>query len=212
MEAGRRGLRGGIVRPSYIVGDSQSAVTNTDDFLWRLFKGCSQLGLVPDIHNAINMVPVDHVARIAVLSGLRPPPDRLPVYHVTSRPTIRFNDFLSALSRHGYAVEQCEYLLWRTRLEQHVLESQDNALFPLLHYVVSDLPTSTKSPELDDTNTVSLLRAAGECESMTVDAPRMALYLAWLIAAGFMPAPSVGMGEPVPILTGQAKALGRSGH
>ena len=63
LEAGRRGLSGGIVRPAYVVGDSTSAVTNTDDFLWRLVKGCIQLGHIPDIHNAINMVPVDHVAR-----------------------------------------------------------------------------------------------------------------------------------------------------
>ena len=46
FECGRRGLRGAIIRPGYVVGDSKSAVTNTDDFIWRLVKGCVQLGLV----------------------------------------------------------------------------------------------------------------------------------------------------------------------
>ncbi|KAI0712980.1 hypothetical protein C8T65DRAFT_739190 [Cerioporus squamosus] len=32
-QTGKRGLRGHIVCPGYIVGDSQAAVTNTDDFL-----------------------------------------------------------------------------------------------------------------------------------------------------------------------------------
>ncbi|KAJ3480253.1 hypothetical protein NLJ89_g12292 [Agrocybe chaxingu] len=50
FEAGRRGLCGHIVRPGYVVGDSRTAVTNTDDFIWRLVKGCVQLGLVPDIN------------------------------------------------------------------------------------------------------------------------------------------------------------------
>lgn len=211
MEAGRRGLRGGIVRPAYIVGDSTSAVTNTDDFLWRLVKGCVQLGNTPDIENTINMVPVDHCARIIALAALHAPADRLPVYQVTARPTIRFNDFLAALPRHGYAVEQCEYVVWRTRLEQHVLVSQDNALFPLLHYVVSDLPTSTKSPELDDANTVALLESAGAAPKTTVDGALMAKYLAWLVAADFMPSPPVGRGEPLPAMA-SARAIGRSGR
>ena len=48
------------------------AVTNTDDFLWRLVKGCIQLGLVPDINNTVNMVPVDHVARCCALAAAHP--------------------------------------------------------------------------------------------------------------------------------------------
>ena len=84
MEAGRRGLQGAIVRPGYIVGDSVSGgnrysslhrvrrlilVVNTDDFIVRLIKGCAQLGLIPEIYNTVNMVPVDHVARIAREAG-----------------------------------------------------------------------------------------------------------------------------------------------
>jgi L-aminoadipate-semialdehyde dehydrogenase len=217
MEAGRRGLRGGIVRPSYVVGDSGSAVTNTDDFVWRMVKGCIQLGLVPDINNAINMVPVDHVARICSLSALDASPDELRVFHVTSRPTVTFNTFLSSLARHGYGIERCEYLLWRTRLEQHVLAAQDNALFPLLHFVLDDLPTSTQSPALDDSNTRALLRNAGAVESMTVDERLMGLYLAWLVAVGFLPAPSRSGAEgtvalPTLSATSTVKAIGRSGH
>lgn len=38
--AGSRGLRGAIVRPGYVTGDEESGVTNTDDFLIRMWKGC----------------------------------------------------------------------------------------------------------------------------------------------------------------------------
>ncbi|KAK4703385.1 L-2-aminoadipate reductase, partial [Phenoliferia sp. Uapishka_3] len=216
LEAGRRGLAGGIVRPAYIVGDSKTAVTNTDDFLWRLVKGCIQLGNIPDIHNSINMVPVDHVATITSVLALQSPLEPLRVHHVTAHPNPRFNDFLSALALYGYRVEKTEYLPWRTLLEQHVLKVQDNALFPLLHMVLDDLPTSTKAASLDDTNTVALLRAAGEIESMTIDDKQMGLYLAWLVAAGFLDAPPASeKALPLPKLAlqnGVAKAMGRSGH
>lgn len=216
LEAGRRGLAGGIVRPAYVVGDSTSAVTNTDDFIWRLVKGCIQLGHIPDIHNAINMVPVDHVARITSLLALQSPLAPLAVHHVTAHPNPRFNEFLSALARYGYPVQKTEYLPWRTLLEQHVLRSQDNALFPLLHMVLDDLPTSTKAAALDDRNTINLLRTAGERESVTVDDKQMGLYLAWLVAAGFLDAPpanETALKLPkLKLQNGGARAIGRSGR
>ena len=70
MAAASRGLAAVIIRPGYVVGDSKTAVTNTDDFLFRLIKGSAQLGLIPDMNNTINMVPVDHVARVTSLAGL----------------------------------------------------------------------------------------------------------------------------------------------
>lgn len=190
MEARKRGLQAAIVRPAYILGDSQSAVTNTDDFVWRLVKGCVQLGLVPDIYNTINLSPVDHVARIASLSLLRSSPSSPLVYQVTARPNVRFNDFLGSLPKYGYNVQRAEYLIWRTKLEQHVMAVGDNALFPLLHYVLDDLPTSTKSPELDDTNTQALLASAGEPERVAVDDRLTGKYLAWLVKADFLPEPT----------------------
>lgn len=214
LEAGRRGLSGGIVRPAYIVGDSVLAVTNTDDFLMRLIKGCIQLGHIPDINNPINMVPVDHVARITSAVALQSPTSELRVYHVTAHPNPRFNEFLGSLAKYGYRVEKTEYLPWRTLLEQHVLKVQDNALFPLLHMVLDDLPTSTKAAQLDDENTLALMRKAGEKESETVDEALMGRYLAWLIAAGFLDPPT-GEGLALPVLdlqNGGARAMGRSGH
>ncbi|KAF7980317.1 hypothetical protein HWV62_39118 [Athelia sp. TMB] len=215
MEAGKRGLRGHIVRPGYVVGDSTTAVTNTDDFIWRMVKGCVQLGLVPDINNTINMVPVDHVARCTALAAVSPLPNAaLSVLHITARPLPTFNDLLAALHRYGFPTAQCEYLVWRHKLEQHVMEVQDNALFPLLHFVLDDLPTSTKAPELDDTNTAALLAAAGQPTESTVSGDLIGLYLAWLVAAGFLPTPSIVEPEKaLPALenAGAVKAAGRSG-
>ncbi|KAH9990943.1 L-aminoadipate-semialdehyde dehydrogenase large subunit [Russula compacta] len=214
FEAGKRGLCGYIVRPGYIVGDAETAVTNTDDFIWRLMKGCIQLGRVPDINNTINMVPVDHVAFCITTAALSPHPDPgLTVLHVRARPLPTYNSIFSSLSRYGFEAERCEYLVWRRKLEQHVMEVQDNALFPLLHFVLDDLPTSTKSPDLDDLNMRTLLRGCEDKGNRTVSEGLVAKYLSWLILVEFLPKPSLPGADILPGLGNGSirKALGRSG-
>jgi L-aminoadipate-semialdehyde dehydrogenase len=191
-----------------------SIVTNTDDFIWRLVKGCVQLGLVPNINNTVNMVPVDHVARCTALAAVNHLPEKceMSVLHITAKPRFTFNNIFSSLPRYGYQVEQCEYLEWRRRLERHVMEVQDNALFPLLHFVLDDLPTSTKAPELDDRNTQALLKSRPVETGMSVTDEVMGLYLTWLVQVEFLPQPVLGSGQPLPRLEGVlgTVAIGRN--
>lgn len=199
----------------YYLTNLSRLVTNTDDFLWRLVKGCVQLGLVPDINNPVNMVPVDHVARCTTLATVSPlPHSGISVLHITANPLPTFNGMLSSLFQYGFPTETCEYLVWRRKLEQHVMEVQDNALFPLLHFVVDDLPTSTRAPALDDSNTTELLKQGHDPITVTVDESLMGLYLAWLVGAGFLPQPSLPSPlRPLPSLAhhGVIKASGRTG-
>ncbi|EMD34789.1 hypothetical protein CERSUDRAFT_107385 [Gelatoporia subvermispora B] len=215
FEAGRRGLSGHIVRPGYVVGDSETAVTNTDDFLWRMVKGCIQLGLIPDINNTVNMVPVDYVARCTSLAATAPLAGPLRVLHVAAYPRPTFNAFLGALAAYGYGVSRAEYVSWRRALERHVLDAQDNALFPLLHFVLDDLPTSTRAPELDDTNMRAVLKPHTDKVNGTVDDELMGKYLAWLVETGFLPAPNAETPEKkLPRLQNvvATRAVGRSGN
>lgn len=190
------------------------SVTNTDDFIWRMVKGCLQLGLVPDINNTVNVCPVDHVALLSALSATSPllsASSPFKVAHVTGHPSLRYNDLLGALSTFGYKVQRTEYVHWRTKLEQHVLETQDNALFPLLHFVLDDLPTSTKSAELDDRNAQALASAAGGPSTSGVDEDLIGLYIAWLVRAGFMPEPKEQGKKSLPRLEGGVeRAIGRT--
>jgi len=94
------------------------------------------------------------------------------------------------------------------------MEVQDNALFPLLHFVLDDLPTSTKSPDLDDSNMCALLKGYDDKGDRTVSDELMAKYLSWLIHAEFLPRPSFPGTNllPVPDKSPIGKALGRSGN
>jgi len=195
-ESGRRGLRGSIIRAGYVLGDSKTGVTNTDDFLIRMLKGCVQLGSRPNINNTVNMVPVDHVARTVVAGAFHPPTSAgVSVAHITGHPRLRFNQYLAALQTYGYDVKLTDYVPWATSLEHYVSTNSDFALMPLYTFVANDLPSNTRAPELDDRNAETALYAdrrwTGEdvSEGSGVTKNTIGTYLGYLVAIGFLPAP-----------------------
>ncbi|KAF5529331.1 aminoadipate-semialdehyde dehydrogenase [Fusarium napiforme] len=208
-EAGRRGLRGAIVRPGYILGSRNSGVSNTDDWIVRLLKGCCQLGARPRIINSVNAVPVDHVARVVVASTLNPLPG-MNVVHVTAHPRLRMNELLSALSYYGYEVPEVDYDIWKSQLEEFVSagavekDQEQNALMPLFHMATANLPSTTRAPELDDRNAVAVLRADADRWTDIDDSAGDGIsredigrYLRYLVEIKFMAAPT-GRGRKLP--------------
>ncbi|EXJ64602.1 L-aminoadipate-semialdehyde dehydrogenase [Cladophialophora yegresii CBS 114405] len=202
-EAGRRGLTGCIVRPGYVLGDSHTGVTNTDDFLIRMLKGCVQLGTRPNINNTVNMVPVDHVARTVVACAFHPPkvaPSSdgragVSVAQITGHPRLRFNQYLATLQTYGYEAKLTDYVPWASSLEHYVASHEDFALMPLFTFVANDLPSDTRAPELDDTNAERALyedaKWTGEDVSTGAGVTKreVGLYLAYLVEIGFLPRP-----------------------
>ncbi|KAG7419881.1 L-2-aminoadipate reductase large subunit [Fusarium oxysporum f. sp. rapae] len=208
-EAGRRGLRGAIVRPGYILGSRNSSVSNTDDWIVCLLKGCCQLGARPRIINSVNAVPVDHVARVVVASTLNPLPG-MNVVHVTAHPCLRMNELLSALSYYGYEVPEVDYDIWKSQLEEFVSagavekDQEQNALMPLFHMATANLPSTTRAPELDDRNAVAVLRADADrwtdiddSAGDGISCEDIGRYLRYLVEIKFMAAPT-GRGRKLP--------------
>ncbi|TKX25681.1 putative L-2-aminoadipate reductase large subunit [Elsinoe australis] len=196
FEARRRGLTAGVIRAGYVLGDPKTGTTNTDDFLLRMLKGCIQVSSRPDITNTINMVPVDHVARLVAATAFDPPSSKPGVVHVTSHPRITFNDYLSSLQQYGYDVPIVPYQQWRDSVEAFVEKGEEeHALLGLYHMVTGDLPANTKAPELDDRNAAAVLRAdqgrTGQDLSggSAVTVEKVGIYMSYLIARGFMPKP-----------------------
>lgn len=211
-EAGRRGLRGSVVRPGYILGDSETGVCNTDDFLMRILKGCIQLGCRPRIINTVNSVPVNHVARVVVAASLNPVPEGVHVIHVTGHPRLRMNEYLSLLEYYGYKVPEVEYTAWKTDLEKYVSaggvdkDQEQHALMPLYHFCVNDLPANTRAPELDDQNAIRVLKddaenwtGIDESSGYGIGKAEVGKYLRFLAETKFVGWPT-GKGRPLPDL------------
>ena len=174
-------------------------MTNTDDFLIRMLKGCVQLGTRPNINNTVNMVPVDHVARTVVACAFHPAADEgVCVAQVTGHPRLRFNQYLAALETYGYTAKVVDYVPWASALEDYVASHSDFALMPLFTFVANDLPSNTLAPELDDQHAEASLYADAEWTGEDVSGGSgvtkntIGVYLAYLAAIGFLPPPAKG--------------------
>ncbi|PGG98527.1 L-aminoadipate-semialdehyde dehydrogenase [Helicocarpus griseus UAMH5409] len=225
-EAGKRGLLGSVIRPGYILGDAETGVCNTDDFLIRMLKGCIQLSSRPRIINTVNSVPVKHVARVAVAAALNPLPGGVHVVHVTGHPRLRMNEYLSLLEFYGYKVPEVDYDIWKDELEKYVSaggqekDQEQHALMPLYHFCVNDLPATTRAPELDDRNAVTILKADAEnwtgideSAGYGISREDVGRYLSYLSEIKFVSAPS-GKGRPLPpvnVSAAQLEAVGAVG-
>ncbi|EOD47355.1 l-aminoadipate-semialdehyde dehydrogenase large subunit [Neofusicoccum parvum] len=224
-EAGKRGLKGAVIRPGYVTGDPVTGTSITDDFLVRLLKGCLQLNARPDIANTVNQVPVTHVARVVIASTLNPPVEPLGVTQVTSHPRLSFNEFVGALETYGYDIPKVSYDEWRTKMEDYVAASidgkqEEHALLPLFHFVTGNLPADTIAPELDDSQAAAALRADAKWTGEDVSAgsavtvETLGTYLAYLIATDFLPPPTKLGSRDLPAceLSAERKAaLGKIG-
>ncbi|KAK4116809.1 large subunit of L-aminoadipate-semialdehyde dehydrogenase [Canariomyces notabilis] len=209
-EAGRRGLLGSVVRPGYILGDSETGVCNVDDFLVRMLKGCIQLSSRPHIINTVNAVPVNHVARVVVAAALNPLPGGVHVVHVTAHPRLRMNEYLSILEYYGYKAPEVSYEAWKEELEKFVSagalekDQEQHALMPLYHFCMNDLPANTRAPEMNDRNAVAVLKADADKWTGVDDSTGHGIsredvgrFLAYLAEIKFIGRPS-GRGRPLP--------------
>lgn len=89
------------------------------------------------------------------------------------------------------------------------MASTDSALYPLMHFVLDDLPTRTKAPDLDAANAVAAIAGTDiRCRPME---ELMGTYFAYLVANGYLPPPTAANPKKeLPKLAFQATILTRS--
>ncbi|KAK3679479.1 large subunit of alpha-aminoadipate reductase [Recurvomyces mirabilis] len=214
-EACERGLSGVIIRSGYVLGDPETGISNTDDFLIRMLKGCVQVGCRPDVTNTINMVPITQVARLVAAVALYG--EAGSVAHVEAHPRLTFNEFLKPLEEYGYKTPIVPYKEWRDRAVAYVEDpangKEELALLALYDMVTDHLLSSTKAPKLDDRNAT---RAVEEDAKTSKRAPTpkgvtqagIRAYLEFLVARGFMPK---GRGPGASLSREQVAALDKVG-
>ena len=170
-----------------MIGHAQTGVTNLDDYLARLMKGCIQLGKAPRMRNVLNACPVDYVSR-AIVHVAANPNSVGKCYHFFPPTTQRFSDLFDGVIAAGYKVEYVDYLQWRDELMALTLsESKTNALYPLLHFVLDDLPSSSRTPTLDTTQLQAQLEGSGI--KFAGISELMPTYLKYLVEVGFIGTP-----------------------
>ncbi len=186
-----QGMSIAIYRPGAVTGDTRTGMCRADDALWRMIKGCIQLGFTPDLDEPIPNAPVNYVCDALVhISSLASSAGK--VFHLTSPTGTTWNDLFELTRRVGFALDRVPYQRWRAALDR-VRSEAENSLFPLIHSLGREAPESTCS--FDCSNTLGALAASGiDCGRF--DDHRMRLYLDAFIAAGFLDSPaSISKGQ-----------------
>jgi myxalamid-type nonribosomal peptide synthetase MxaA len=135
--ASRRGFPVAIYRPATIAGHSRTGVWNTDDYICRVFKGCIQVGLVPDSDVRLDMAPVDCVSR-AIVSLAQTADCIGEVFHLnhpcppTTAPL--FDWFIAA----GFPLRKVPNRQWQAAIQIAAETISDFALAPLTPVLIND--------------------------------------------------------------------------
>ncbi|KAL5359102.1 hypothetical protein BJX96DRAFT_183561 [Aspergillus floccosus] len=164
QRARARGLPTTIYRPGFIIGHSENAISNANDYFSRLIMGCIQIGYFPDLATQyLEYVTVDYVtsAILHIASDMGNlgrayhivPPDRLQ--------SINYNQLHSMLQDLGYHVEKIDYQDWVDKVRESPGTALE-AMMPLLEESVYEgmtrLETSKNTPIYDPRNTSIALR------------------------------------------------------
>jgi thioester reductase-like protein len=189
-EARARGLRATVYRPGTLTGAEAGGLCNDSDLLWRLVKGCIQLGCAPREDRPLDMTPVDYAA-LAIVCLSRHAASTGKSYHLVNPRPVSWHRLLDSIESRGYALERVPAPAWQQRLLDAARTSpEENALYPLLPLLT---PASGRRAaplgelRFDTRQTLETLSEMGlRCPE--VGDRLLASYLAAFVRSGFLEA------------------------
>jgi thioester reductase-like protein len=179
-----RGFAVSVYRPGRITGHGETAVFNHDDFLYKLIKGCLQLGLAPKLDMQVDMTPVNYVSR-AIVQLSRQPQAVGQAYHLLNAHPILWRDLLGWLQNFGYQLDIIPYEAWRMAL---LSTTPDNALHPFLPIFSEDTFALDEDTRFDAQNALKSL-AETPITCPPVDNDLLMTYFLYFIETGFLDRP-----------------------
>ncbi|MGI5531262.1 amino acid adenylation domain-containing protein [Streptomyces syringium] len=179
-----RGLPVSVYRPARVVGDTTSGACQTDDFLWRVLKGCVQAKSVPaGVDMRTDLVPVDH-ASATVVELSRSENATGGTYHLSNPRGPWFSGVIGHLRSFGYVLQEVPLQEWK----QIVAADPGNAAFPLLGTFTDTPGGGLGDLVFDATRTEAELAGTG-LKLPRMDRDRFATYVAYFVRTGFLPDP-----------------------
>jgi thioester reductase-like protein len=178
-----RGLPVSIYRSGYISGQSDNGMTNLNDALLLLIKGCIQMGLAPEMNEKITILPVDFVSKAIVNISLHAPAQS-EIYHIDHPTGILWTDLIAWLNEYGYKIKLLPMEEWKHHL---MLISRDNALFPFLPtYLARE--NETVIPNVDITHARAVLKTL-KLDYPAINDELLTIYFDYLSLINFIPLP-----------------------
>lgn len=189
-----RGIPVTVHRSGFLMGHPQSGVTNTDDYVSRLIKGCIQLGSFPELVNQKqDLITVDYASK-AIVHISRKQESLGKAFHIVPLPSqnIDLLQLFELISSDGYHLKKVPYSQWIDELTNQARHSQKNPLMPLLpmlsekvHQGLTAWELYQNTPNFDCRNTLEAIADTSiTCPSMNTEL--VSKYLAYFRSGGFL--------------------------
>ncbi|MEH1935807.1 MAG: amino acid adenylation domain-containing protein [Nostoc sp.] len=189
-----RGIPVTVIRSGFLMGHPQTGVTNTDDFISRLIKGCIQVGSFPELVNQKqDLITVDYASK-AIVQISRKKESLGKAFHLVPLPSenIDLIKLFELISACGYQLQKVPYSQWTDNLINQAQYSQTNPLFPLLPMLTEKVNQELaawelyqNTADLDCRNTLDAIADTSIiCPSM--DTELISKYLAYFQRSGFL--------------------------
>lgn len=181
MENARsKGLPINIYRSGYIMGHSETGVSNTTDHIARYIAGCIEMGCAPILEECASLAPVDQLSRALCYVAFNTHTHGK-TYHLCNPKFVTVNDIYQKIQNFGFPLELMSYAQWKERLKK---VPSHNPLYPLLSLHIHSAPNhSLTLPELYERNTrfdCSNLLAALEGSGIQISLEDPTLFERWL--------------------------------
>ncbi|MDR3492308.1 MAG: amino acid adenylation domain-containing protein [Gammaproteobacteria bacterium] len=176
-----RGLPVTIFRYKNVLGHSETGISDTNNALLLLLKGCIELGYAPDWNERIDFLPVDFISKAIVAITLSQP-EKNKVYHLENSHGIMWSDLIKWLTNNYYTIQTCSHQEWIMKL---IDAAENNVLFPLLPLYLTKEATSNIHNSRH-TNTEHVLEKL-EMQYPKIDETILNTYINHLINIKFLP-------------------------
>ena len=137
-QAHNRGLPVSIHRPALILGNSITGVSNHDDLVSRMIKGCIAMGCAPDLDWPVDACPVNEVAD-AIYRLSQSSRNRQGITHLVHPQPRRWRELVLWMNIYGYPVGLISYSQWVKRL-RNACTSVEHPLYPLRPFLMRRIP------------------------------------------------------------------------
>lgn len=190
QRARARGLPATIYRPGFIVGHSENAIPNANDYFSRLIMGSIQIGCFPDLATQyLEYVTVDYVtsAIMHIASDMSNLGRAFHIVPPTRSQSVNYDQIHHMLQNLGYPVEKIHYQDWVSKVRESPGTALE-AMMPLLEEPVygdmTRLETSMNTPIYNPANTRIALQSRPDIKYTALDSKLLQQFIKNWVSRG----------------------------
>jgi amino acid adenylation domain-containing protein/thioester reductase-like protein len=132
QQASEKGLTTRIFRLGRVAWSNRTGNWNTNDFAYRLMKGCIQLGAMPDWEMDFRMISVDFLAEAVVAISQKHEIANKDIYHLIGNTEIKWQTLSEALRERYKDLKLLSHSEWWNELVAAKTNGQENVLSTLV--------------------------------------------------------------------------------